>query len=193
MAVNRKLNMQQDQRRAALRNLVTNLLWHGRIETTLARAKETRRIAEKLITLAVREYANTEKVVKQVTEGDDKVKKEVVNDAPSKLAARRRIMRYVYNVPEPKKDGESKYDYNRRAREVGNPLVEKMFREYGPKYAKRAKDLGHGRRIHAHHQERTAARRRFRSRDFRARLSAGMNAIAERGFGKRYFRSLFVL
>ena len=144
MAVNRKLNMQQDQRRAALRNLVTSLLWHGRIETTLARAKETRRIAEKLITLAVREYENTEKVVKQVTDDDEKVKREVVNDAPSKLAARRRIMRYVYNVPEPKNDGESKYDYGKRSREVTNPIVEKMFREYGPKYAKRAKDMGTG-------------------------------------------------
>ncbi len=149
MAVNRKLNMQQDQRKAALRNLVTSLLWHGRIETTLARAKETRRVAEKLITLAVREYGNTQKVTKKITETDDKgnrqvVKREVENDAPSKLAARRRIMSYVYNVPEPKKDGESKYDYSKRAGEVTNPLVEKMFREYGPKYYKRAQDLGQG-------------------------------------------------
>ncbi len=149
MADNRKLNMQQDQRKAALRNLVTSLLWHGRIETTLARAKETRRVAEKLITLAVREYGNTQKVTKKITETDDKgnkqiVKKEVENDAPSKLAARRRIMKYVYNVPEPKKDGESKYDYSKRAGEVTNPLVEKMFREYGPKYYKRAQDMGKG-------------------------------------------------
>jgi large subunit ribosomal protein L17 len=144
MAVNKKLNMQQDQRRAALRNLVTSLLWHGRIETTLVRAKETRRIAEKLITLAVREYANTQKVVKQVTEDGDKVKRELVIDAPSKLAARRRIMQYVYNVPEPKKDGESKFDYKKRAGEVNHPLVEKMFREYGPKYFKRAQDMGTG-------------------------------------------------
>jgi|AGTN01.2.fsa_nt_gi Ribosomal protein L17 len=149
MAVIRKLNMQQDQRRAALRNLVTNLLWYGRIETTLARAKETRRIAEKLITLAVREYANTEKVVRPVAEFDTKgnkevIRREVVIDAPSKLAARRRLMQYVYNVPAPRNDGESKYDYKKRAGEVGHPLVEKMFREYGPKYYKRAKDLGTG-------------------------------------------------
>jgi large subunit ribosomal protein L17 len=149
MAVNRKLNMQQDQRKAALRSLVTNLLWYGRIETTLARAKETRRIAEKLITLSVKEYANTQKATKKVAEFDNKgnkeiVKKEVVIDAPSKLAARRRIMQYVYNVPEPKKDGESKYDYAKRAGEVTHPLVEKMFREYGPKYYKRAQDLGQG-------------------------------------------------
>lgn len=144
MAGYRHLNQQQDQRRSTLRNLVTGLLWYGRIETTLARAKEARRIAEKLITLAVNEHDKTVTVVKEVTEGDEKVKREVINDAPSKLAARRKLMGYLYNVPEPKKDGESKYDYKKRAGEVTNPLVEKMFREYGPKYAKRAQDLGTG-------------------------------------------------
>lgn len=140
----RKLNQQQDQRRATLRNLVTGLLWHGRIETTLARAKEARSIAEKLITIAVKEHGNTVKVTKTVTEDGEKIKREVINDAPSKLAGRRRLMQYLYNVPEPRKDGESKYDYNKRAGEVGNPLVEKMFREYGPKYYARAKELGTG-------------------------------------------------
>ncbi len=138
------LNQQQDQRQATLRNLVTSLLWYGRIETTLARAKEARSIAEKLITIAVKEYDNTVKTVKEVTEGDEKVRREVVNDAPSKLAARRKLMAYLYNGPEPRKDGETKYDYKKRAGEVTNPLVEKMFREYGPKYDKRAKDLGTG-------------------------------------------------
>ena len=144
MAGYRKLNQQQDQRQSTLRNLVTGLLWHGRIETTLARAKEARRVAEKLITIAVKEHANTVKVTKTVLEDGDKVKREVINDAPSKLAARRRLMQYLYNVPEPKKDGESKFDYNKRAGEINNPLVEKMFREYGPKYYNRAKDLGTG-------------------------------------------------
>ncbi len=37
-----------------LRNLVTSLLKSGRIETTETRAKETRRLAEKMITLAKR-------------------------------------------------------------------------------------------------------------------------------------------
>jgi large subunit ribosomal protein L17 len=144
MAGYRHLNQQQDQRQATLRNLVTGLLWYGRIETTLARAKEARSIAEKLITIAVNEHDKTVKVTKEVTDGDEKVKREVVNDAPSKLAARRKLMSYLYNVPEPRKDGESKYDYKKRSGEVTNPLVEKMFREYGPKYAKRAQDLGTG-------------------------------------------------
>ena len=62
----RKLGRASDQRKALLRNQVTNLLWHGRIETTESRAKEVRKIAEKLITLAVREYDKTEKVKKEV-------------------------------------------------------------------------------------------------------------------------------
>jgi len=144
MAGYRHLNQQQDQRQATLRNLVTGLLWYGRIETTLARAKEARSIAEKLITIAVKEHDKIVKVTKEVTEDDEKVKREVVNDAPSKLAARRKLMSYLYNVPEPKQDGESKYDYKKRSGQVTNPLVEKMFREYGPKYAKRAQDLGTG-------------------------------------------------
>ncbi|MGI5849037.1 MAG: bL17 family ribosomal protein [Christensenellales bacterium] len=144
MAGYRKLNKQSDQRKAMLRNLVTGLLWYGRIETTLARAKETRSIAEKLITIAVKEYANTVNVVKEVSDGDKKIKKEVINDAASKLAARRRLMQYLYDIQEQQKDGESKFDYQKRIQDVKHPLVEKMFREYGPKYYKRAQDLGTG-------------------------------------------------
>lgn len=50
----RKLRRPTDQRMAMLRNLTTNLLKHGRIVTTEARAKETRKFAEKMITLAKR-------------------------------------------------------------------------------------------------------------------------------------------
>lgn len=144
MAGYRKLNKQSDQRKAMLRSLVTGLLWHGRIETTMARAKEARSIAEKLITLAAREYDNTVTVVKTVVEDGDKIKREVVNDAPSKLAARRKMMSYLYDVQELKQDGESKFNYNERTKNVRHPLVEKMFREIGPKYRKRAEDLGTG-------------------------------------------------
>ena len=44
---------------ALLRNQVTNLIWYGRIETTLTRAKEVRSLAERLITVRpapVRQY-----------------------------------------------------------------------------------------------------------------------------------------
>ena len=54
MAGYRKLGLATDQRRAMLRSLVTSFLKHGRIETTETRAKETRSIAEKMITLAKR-------------------------------------------------------------------------------------------------------------------------------------------
>lgn len=54
MATLRKLGRPTDQREAMLRSLVTNFLKHGRIETTLHRAKETKNIAEKMITLAKR-------------------------------------------------------------------------------------------------------------------------------------------
>ena len=47
----RKLGRATDHRRAMLRNLVTSLLENGRIETTVSKAKETRSMAEKMITL----------------------------------------------------------------------------------------------------------------------------------------------
>ena len=58
----RKLGRPTPQRKALLRNQVTNLIYHERIVTTEARAKEVRRIAEKLITLAVKEKDNYETV-----------------------------------------------------------------------------------------------------------------------------------
>ncbi len=48
----RKLGRPTDQRIAMLRNLVTSFLDSGRIETTVTRAKETRSMAERMITLA---------------------------------------------------------------------------------------------------------------------------------------------
>jgi len=50
----RKLGINMSQRKALLRNIVTSLLKHGRIETTEARAKEMHSIAEKMITLGKR-------------------------------------------------------------------------------------------------------------------------------------------
>jgi large subunit ribosomal protein L17 len=50
----RKLGLPTDQRRAMLRNLVTSFLKEGKIETTVTRAKETRKLAEKMITLGKR-------------------------------------------------------------------------------------------------------------------------------------------
>ena len=54
MAKYRKLGRVTAHRNLMLRNLVTDLLRNGKIETTVTRAKETRRMAEKMITLAKR-------------------------------------------------------------------------------------------------------------------------------------------
>ncbi len=54
MATLRKLGRKTDHRKALLRNQVTSLLRSGRIETTVAKAKETQRMAERMITLAKR-------------------------------------------------------------------------------------------------------------------------------------------
>ncbi|MBC8529874.1 50S ribosomal protein L17 [Christensenellaceae bacterium NSJ-44] len=141
----RKLNRPADQRKALLRNQVTALLWNGKIETTQARAKEVRAIAEKLITLAVREYDNTLTVTKDVlNDKGQTVPTEFKIDAPSKLHARRQIMAYVYDVQEAKQPKESKSDYKERTADIKHPLVEKMFGEMAPKYAKRKEESGQG-------------------------------------------------
>jgi large subunit ribosomal protein L17 len=90
---NRKLNKSSDQRVAMLRSMTTALLWNGKIVTTEARAKEVRPIAEKLITLAVKEHKNTETVEKETRNDKQQlVKVEKQNDLPTKLAARRQMM-----------------------------------------------------------------------------------------------------
>ncbi len=48
----RKLGLRSDQRKAVFRNMVASLIKQERITTTESRAKEVRRIAEKMITLA---------------------------------------------------------------------------------------------------------------------------------------------
>jgi large subunit ribosomal protein L17 len=47
----RKLGLRSDQRRAMLRNMTTSLIKEERIETTLTRAKEVQRLADKMISL----------------------------------------------------------------------------------------------------------------------------------------------
>ena len=147
MAKQRKLGRTADQRKALLRNQVTHLIWNGRIETTEAKAKEVRRIADKMITLAVRECDNTVSTTKKThNDKGQLVMLDVVNDAPSKLHARRQIMSYLYNIPAAKKDDESKKEYKERTKDVKYPVVEKLFREIGPKYKalKAEKGIGGG-------------------------------------------------
>ena len=139
----RKLGRPADQRKALLRNQVTSLLWHGRIETTLPRAKEVRRIADKMVTLAVREYDNSVQATKEYhNEKGQIVSLEVTNDMPSKLHARRLMMAYLYDLQEQKTAEESKSDFKERTKDNKHPVVEKLFRELGPKYRARNQEKG---------------------------------------------------
>ena len=140
-----KLGRPSKERKALLRGQVSTLLWNGKIETTLAKAKATARVAEKLITLAMNTYEDTLKVVKEVKGADGKkVKQEVLNDGPKKLAVRRKIMAYVYDLQEQRKEKESKEAFNARIEGINHPIVEKIFNVYAPKYAERAKQVGQG-------------------------------------------------
>ena len=133
MANQRKLGRTADQRKALLRNQVTNLIWNGRIETTEAKAKEVRRIADKMITLAVRECDNTGSTTKEThNDKGQLVTLDVVNDAPSKLHARRIMMAYLYDLKEPKKDDENKAEYKERTKDNKHPVVESSSGKSGP-------------------------------------------------------------
>jgi len=53
-AATRKLNRDSGERKALFRDLVSALIIHGRIETTVAKAKETKKITDRLVSLAIR-------------------------------------------------------------------------------------------------------------------------------------------
>ena len=142
---NDKLGRPSKERKALLRGLVSTLLWNGKVETTLAKAKALAREAEKIITLAMNTYEDTIKVVKEVKGTDGKkVKKEVLNDGPKKLNARRKIMSYVYDIQEQRKEKESKEAFKARIEGINHPILEKIFNVYAPKYTNRAKEVGQG-------------------------------------------------
>ena len=148
----RKLSRTADQRKALLRSQVTSLLYHGKIVTTEAKAKEVRRIAEGLIALAVREKDNfetvtvTAKVARKNAEGKrekevvngkkvtvyDEVQKEIKKDKPSRLHARRQMLKVFYPVTEIPSENSGR---KRNTKKVDLPA--KMFDEIAPKYMNR--------------------------------------------------------
>lgn len=141
----RKLSRSTDQRLALLRGLATNLLWYGKIETTLDKAKDLRSYVEKILTKAINSYEDTVKVIKTVTNDKGvRVQKEVINDGPKKLIARRAIMSKLYDIQEQRAEKEKKSDFIKRTKDINHPLIEKIFNEYAPMYAKRKTDLGNG-------------------------------------------------
>lgn len=152
MAKYRKLGRTSSQRKALLRNQVTALLNHGKIVTTEARAKEVRKIAEGLVALAVKEKDNYEMVkvsakvpvkdkdgkrVKEVVDGKkvtkyETVEKEIKKDLPSRVHARRQILKVLNPVVYVPKEAAGR---KRNTKEVD--LVAKLFDEYAPKYTDR--------------------------------------------------------
>ena len=152
MAGYRKLGRTSSQRKALLRNQVTNLLYHGKIVTTEAKAKEIRKIAESMIAMAVREKDNYETVtvqakvaqkdkdgkrVKEVVDGKkvtvyDTVDKEIKKDHPSRLHARRQMKKMLYTVKEVPTATAGK---KKATKDVD--ITNILFDEIAPKYADR--------------------------------------------------------
>ena len=128
-----------------MRNLASQLLWYGKIETTAAKAKELKPYVEKLITKAVNTYGDN--IEFEVTKTDKKgkeIKATNIKDGAKKLAARRAIMAKTYDLQEIKAFNEKKSDYKARTADVQHPLMDKLFNEIAPKYAARKEELGQG-------------------------------------------------
>ena len=152
MAGYRKLGRTTSQRKSLIRSQVTALLYNGKIVTTEARAKEIRKVAEHLIALGVKEKDNFEEVtvkakvarkdkdgkrVKEVVDGKkvtvfDEVDKTIKKDMPSRLHARREMLKVLYPVTEIPAEAAGK---KKNTKEVD--LVAKIFDEIAPKYADR--------------------------------------------------------
>ena len=78
----RKLGRASDHRKAMLRAMVTYLLENGKIETTLARAKEVRKMAEKMITLGKRDDLHAKRQVFSFITKENVAKKVIDEIAP---------------------------------------------------------------------------------------------------------------
>ena len=147
-----KLGRTSSQRKALIRSQVTALLHNGKIVTTEARAKEIRKVAEGLIALAVKEKDNYETVkvtakvarkdkdgkrVKEVVNGKkvtvyDEVEKEIKKDLPSRLHARRQMLKVLYDVTVVPTEAAG-----RKKNTKSVDLPKKLFEEIAPKYVSR--------------------------------------------------------
>lgn len=152
MAGYRKLGRTASQRKALLRGQVTRLLYHGKIVTTEAKAKEIRKIAEGLIAMAVREKDNVEEVtvksivakrdnegkkVKEVVDGKKVVVTEVVEktvskELPSRVHARRQMNKVLYGVTDVPAAGAG-----RKKNTKNVDVADMLFGEIATKYADR--------------------------------------------------------
>ena len=138
MAGYRKLGRTSSQRKALLRNQVTNLLYHGKIVTTEAKAKEIRKIDETVTVKAkVAQKDKDGKRVKEVVDGKkvtvyDTVDKEIKKDNPSRLHARRQMKKMLYTITEVPTETAGK---KKATKEVD--ITNLLFDEIAPKYADR--------------------------------------------------------
>lgn len=148
----RKLGKTSSQRKALLRNQVTALILNEKMVTTQARAEEVQKIAEHLITLAIREKDNYETVtvkakqprkdkdgkrIKEEKDGKkvtvyDEIEKEIKKDKPSRLHARRQMLKVLYPVTEVPSEGAQRKNNTKKI-----DLVAKLFDEIAPKYVDR--------------------------------------------------------
>ena len=143
MATIAKLNRPTKERVILIRNQASSLLWDGKLTTTTARAKALQSYVEKILTLAINSYEDTVKVVKnEVDSKGVKVKREVLNDGPKKLDARRKIMAKLFDRQEQRQPKEAKSNFVERTKDIYHPLIEKIFNVYAPKYAERIKEKG---------------------------------------------------
>ena len=141
----RKLGVNATQRLALIKNQASALLWHGKIETTVARAKEVAAYVAKIITLAINTYDDTVETEVKVADAKGKeTTKTLIKDGVKKLNARRKIMTLVNDLQEVKGFKESKPDFKKRTKAIKYPLIEKIFDEYAPKYANRKEEKGQG-------------------------------------------------
>ena len=160
MAKYRKLGRTSDQRKALLRNQVTQLIYKGKIITTEAKAKEIRKIAESMIALAIKEKDNFEEVevsakvpvkdkdgkrVKEVVDGKkvtkfDTVTKKIKKDKPSRLHARRQMQKTLYKVTEVPAEPQ-----NRKKGTKTVDVAALVLDEIAPKYAERNGNGGYTR------------------------------------------------
>ena len=148
----RKLGKTSSQRKALLRNQVTALIFNEKIVTTQARAEEVQKIAERLITLAIKEKDNFETVkvkakvarkdkdgkrIKEEKDGkkvtvDDEVEKEIKKDKPSRLHARRQMLKVLYPVTEVPAEGAQRKNNTKKV-----DLPAKLFDDIAPRYVDR--------------------------------------------------------
>ena len=148
MAKNRKLGRTTDIRLSMLKTELTDLIWHEKIETTDARAKEVKAMADSIISLAIKEKDNFDevevtvttakldskgnKLIESVKSKNDKEYQRVVKetkkvkrqkDQPSRMNARRKMIKMLNKVHD----------------EKGNTidLTDKLFNDIAGRYKNR--------------------------------------------------------